>query len=305
MAHLYEVAAKLGVHRPRIKLGSFHQYLPKKIHVPKRYADITDLSHYPKISIATPSLNSAAFIDRTINSVMSQGYQNIEYVVQDGGSSDSTVDMLKKWSGFNVQWTSGHDKGQANAINLAFRKTTGEIMGYLNADDFLLSGSLHYIAKYFADHPKVDIIYGHRIVVDEFDREVGRWIIPPHSNDILSWADYIPQETLFWRRRIWKCVGENLDETFEFALDWDLILRFRETGAKFVRLPRFLGAFRVHSQQKTSRELTTTGEKEMNRLRMRCLGYLPTPKAIRKKLRYYYSLHLILTRMYYLNLINY
>ena len=83
---------------------------------------------------------------------------------------------------------------------------------------------------------------------------------PPHSDKMLIWADYVPQETLFWRRRIWDKAGGKIDEAFQFALDWDMLLRFREAGAKFVRLPRFLGAFRVHACQKTSADIADTGD---------------------------------------------
>src|SRR5262249_23541680 len=144
------------------------------------------------------------------------------------------------------------DEGQTQAINLGFQHTSGEIMAYLNSDDLLLPGSLAYVAGYMAAHPEVDVVYGHRILIDECDDEVARWVLPRHDDRVLTWANFVPQETLFWRRRIWERVGGTLDASFQFAMDWDLILRFREAGARFVRLPRFLGAFRVHARQKTS-----------------------------------------------------
>src|SRR5262249_49361824 len=146
----------------------------------------------------------------------------------------------------------------------------------------LLPGALQYVADYFARHPGVDVVYGQRVVIDENDAEIGRWVLPPHDDAVLSWADYVPQETLFWRRRIWDRVGGAMDQSFQFALDWDLLLRFRDAGARFVRLPRFLGAFRYHSQQKTSSQLATRGLTEMNRLRQRCHGRpVPFPEIAR------------------------
>jgi len=151
------------------------------------------------------------------------------------------------------------DSGQAQAINRGFALTCGEIMAYLNSDDSLLPGCLNYVGTYFADHPEVDVVYGHRVLIDEEDREIGRWVLPRHTDEVLAWADYIPQETLFWRRRLWEAAGSSVSEEFRFAMDWDLILRFRDAGAKIVRVPRFLGAFRVHTDQKTSAELDLAG----------------------------------------------
>lgn len=95
---------------------------------------------------------------------------------------------------------------------------------------------------------------------------------PPQNNQVLSYADFVPQETLFWRRSVWNKVGACLDESFRFALDWDLLLRFRESGSRMVRLRRFLGAFRIHDSQKTSAEIEETGFQEMQILRCRALG---------------------------------
>ena len=115
---------------------------------------------------------------------------------------------------------------------------------------------------------------------------------------VLSWADYIPQETLFWRRRIFDKIGGQLDENFHFAMDWDLILRFREAGAKFVCLPRFLGAFRIHSEQKTSVEIEGKGMNEMSLLRKRCLGQTVTQDEIKRAIRPYLAKSLLWHKAY-------
>jgi hypothetical protein len=118
----------------------------------------------------------------------------------------------------------------------------------------------------------VDAVYGHRLIINEQDWQVGRWVLPHHNGEMLLWGDYIPQETLFWRRSLWEKCGAHLDENFKFAFDWDLLLRFQKTGANIKRLPWFLGCFRVHDLQKSSAEITTTGFAEMARLRTRELG---------------------------------
>jgi hypothetical protein len=98
--------------------------------------------------------------------------------------------------------------------------------------------------------------------------------LPRHDGDMLLWGDYVPQETLFWRRSLWERTGAHLDESFKFAFDWDLLLRFQKARARIVRLPWFLGCFRVHDAQKSTAEMNTTGLAEMARLRERELGAL-------------------------------
>jgi hypothetical protein len=93
-------------------------------------------------------------------------------------------------------------------------------MAFLNSDDLLLPGSLAYVAGYFARHPEVDVIYGHRMLIDEYHRRVGVWLIPARADRVLRWSDCIPQETLFWRRSTWEAAGGRMDEDFRFALDW-------------------------------------------------------------------------------------
>jgi hypothetical protein len=178
-------------------------------------------------------------------------------------------------------------------------------MAYLNSDDLLLSGSLHYVANFFATHPDVDVVYGHRILINEQDKEIGRWILPRHDNEILSWADYIPQETLFWRRRIWDRVGGSMDDNFQFALDWELLLRFRDVKARFVRLPRFLGAFRVHAEQKTATKVHEIGQEEMFRLRARCAGRTVTSYEVAQRIIPYMRWHRLYVRLYQFGLVRY
>jgi glycosyltransferase involved in cell wall biosynthesis len=241
----------------------------------------------PVISVVTPSFNQGAFLERTIRSVLDQGYPRLEYIVQDGGSMDGTRAILERHRPKLAWCRSERDGGQADAINRGFHHATGDILAYLNSDDLLLPGALAYVANYFARHPAVDVIYGHRIIVDHEDREVGRWVLPAHDNEALGWCDYVPQETLFWRRRVWERIGRRLDESFQFALDWDLLLRLRDAGAKFARAPHFLAAFRVHPDQKTTARLHDLGEVEMNRLRRRCHGRdVSAAEAIRHMRRY-------------------
>jgi len=274
-------------------LGVLNQYPPRPLNLPEKYSRPPVLSTPPRISIVTPSFNQAIFLERTLKSVLEQNYPDLEYIVQDGGSKDGSVEILERYSDRLTFWESKPDEGQTNAINLGFRHASGEIMAYLNSDDLLLPGALAYVATYFEQHPEVDVVYGHRIIIDENDQEIGRWILPAHDDEVLTWVDFVPQETLFWRRRIWESIGGSLDESFHFAMDWDLLLRFRDAGARFARLPGFLAAFRVHPQQKTSAQITDIGFKEMSRLRQRCHGKEVHDSDIKRGVASYMLRHVV------------
>lgn len=278
----------------------------------------------PKLSIVTPSFNQAHFLPETMRSVLSQAVA-VDYVVQDGGSSDGSVGIMRgfaeeeqgagnkereiqsannrdQMSGAStvrnersscsllpspnrprlLNCTSAPDDGQADAIAKGFAKTTGgpdDVMAWINSDDFYLPGALGYVADYFARHPEVDVIYGHRILVDENSMEIGRWFLPKHNPEVLRLNDFVPQETLFWRRRIWDKVG-GIDPSFRFAMDWDLLLRFQAAGAKIVRVPYFLACFRIHPAQKTSAQMHSVGQQEIDRLRERTFGRRISPEEL-------------------------
>lgn len=238
-----------------------------------------------RLSIVTPSFQHAAYLEQTMRSVLEQETA-VDYVVQDGGSRDGSVAILERLAREFVSgrvapagprlaaWASARDAGQADAIARGFACTSGapdDVMAYINSDDFYLPGALRFVADYFARHPEVDVLYGHRIVVDEQSREIARWFLPHHDDEVLRLNDFVPQETLFWRRRVWDRVG-GLDTSFHFAVDWDLLLRFQAAGARIVRVPYFLACFRAHAAQKTSAIMHSTGQSEITRLRERTHG---------------------------------
>ena len=142
-------------------------------------------------------------------------------------------------------------------------------MAWLNADDRLLPGSLLAVGRFFRDRPDIDVVYGHRLVLDENGMVVGRWVLPPHRAYGHGWRDFIPQETLFWRRSLWERSGGRIDDSLTFAMDWELLLRFRAAGARFERLPYFLGAFTTHADQKSVAQFDRDGVPEYARIRER------------------------------------
>ncbi|MBK9928215.1 MAG: glycosyltransferase [Anaerolineales bacterium] len=290
------------------KVGVLEQYLPKPFFVPASYAQashVTPNQILPSIAIVTPSYNQGEFIERTIRSVLDQQYPHLEYIVQDGNSTDNTHAVLNSFQEKLTQFNSSQDNGQAHAINLGFQHTSGEIMAYLNSDDILLPGTLSYVADYFTRHPDVDVVYSHRIIINEQDQEIGRWVLPPHNDQSILWKDYIPQETLFWRRSLWEKIGGRMDESFQFALDWDLLIRFRTAGAKFSRLPRFLAAFRLHAGQKTSTQIHSVGSSEEQRLLKQVHGREVSREEIHQKMSPYLRRSIFYNSLYQMGIFRY
>ncbi len=276
----------------RPKLGRLFQYAGRPLSCDELPV-VQETNKSPTVSLITPSYNQGRFLERTLLSVIHQNYPALEFFVQDGGSSDKTLGVLNRYEKCLSGWDSESDSGQSQAINRGFSRTSGGIMAWLNSDDLLLPGSLLTVANFFQRNPSVDVVYGNRLVIDEKDSEIGRWILPGHDSALLSWVDFVPQETMFWRRRIWDRVGSRVDECLRFAMDWDLLLRFREAGAVFAHLPRFLGAFRFHAQQKTSAVMDTVGEREMRLLRSRALGRVPSRFEFRRAIAPYVCRHMI------------
>jgi glycosyltransferase involved in cell wall biosynthesis len=268
------------------RIFQLHFHPPRPCILPANYRRHASDASLPSICISTPNLNQGAYIERTIRSVIEQEYPSLEFVVQDGGSRDGSIDVIQRYASQLTAFRVMKDRGQSHAINLGFERTHGQIMAYLNSDDVLLPGALDYVGRYFRDHPEVDVIYGNRLLIDQHDREINRWVLPAHDDQTIRWADYIPQETMFWRRSAWDTVG-GVDESFQFAMDWDLILRFRAAGMRFAHVPRYLGAFRINQGQKTLELLATVGRAEMNRLRKRELGFVPDETEVSAHVRNY------------------
>lgn len=250
-----------------IRLGRLRQYPPQALSVCNIRS--TPGGDSLGIMLVTPSFNQGMFVESTIRSVLAQDYHYLQYVVQDACSTDSTEKVLESFQGADVGIWIESDKGQADALNKGFARASADVMAYLNSDDLLLPGTLHFVAQYFHDHPSVDVIYGNRLIIDERGLEIGRWILPGHDPQVLRFVDYVPQESMFWRRRIWERVGSRFDAHLQFAMDWDLILRFLDAGAVFHHVPELFGVFRAHGGQKSQANFVTRGAKEMAALRFR------------------------------------
>jgi glycosyltransferase involved in cell wall biosynthesis len=221
----------------------------------------------PKISIITPSFNQSRFIRKTIESVLSQNYPYLEYIVEDGGSTDGTVDILRQYSG-KIIWSSRKDKGQSQAINRGLRKTSGEIVGYLNSDDYLEEGALLKIGNFFTEHPEAFWMTGKCKVVDEKDDETRR-IITVYKNillrhfrqrAVLQMIQFISQPSTFWRRSVVGQIGK-FDESLHYDMDYDYWLRIWQKYELYY-LDDYLSCYRVHNLAKAVRSPETQFSQE-------------------------------------------
>ena len=264
---------------PSNQFGLFRQYDPREPSVETFPRLRTARDHLPGITLVTPSYQQGRYLESTIQSILAQDYPKLEYAVVDGGSSDESPEIIERYRSRLTFAVSERDEGHVDAIDKGFARISGEIMAYVNSDDLLEPGALRFVGDFFSRHPNIDAIYGHRVIIDEAGKEIGRWVSPRYNPSLLRIVDYIPQETLFWRRSIYEKVG-GLDRKWFFAMDWDLALRFASAGARITRVPYFLGRFRVHSSQKSEVLVNTVARTDIDALRKRELGFSPDASAI-------------------------
>ncbi|MBL1432905.1 MAG: hypothetical protein COC09_06605 [Gammaproteobacteria bacterium] len=208
---------------------------------------------YPKISIVTPSYNQGEFIEKTIISVLSQGYPNLEYIVIDGGSNDNSVNVIKKHQKEINYWVSEKDNGQAGAINKGFDLASGTIYGWLNSDDQLEPGTLSLVAEEFAKYPQVDVLVGHGKKVNLSGETV--YYKEPEELTFESFCNWMSggnfmQPSCFFRRDAWEQAGP-LDEAINIALDVDLWLKMAKKF-QFQKIDKLLSTALVHEGAKTT-----------------------------------------------------
>jgi glycosyltransferase involved in cell wall biosynthesis len=211
---------------------------------------------FPRISIVTPNLNGAEFLEKTITSVTEQGYPNLEYIIIDGGSTDGSLEIIRKYESQITFWESEPDKGLYHAIQKGFDHTTGSILGWINSDDQLLYNSLYTIGEIFSLSPDIDWIQGYPTVMDELGRIVYHRppVFRPEHFLSRSFHDgrFIQQESTFWTRNLWNLAGGYISPDYQYAGDFELWMRFFRHAPLHVTTA-MLGTFRTRSQGQISR----------------------------------------------------
>lgn len=206
----------------------------------------------PKVSIITPSYNQAEFLERTILSVLNQGYSNLEYIIIDGGSSDGSLEIIKKYKRYLSYWVSEKDKGQSDALNKGFAKAIGDIVGWQNSDDIYLPGALKEAVEAFSARPGVDIVFGNAFMVDKDEKLICELKFTPFSlMTHLYEGMALSNQSCFWKRDLFKKIGM-FDTSIQFSMDYEFFLRAAVMGARFHHVRRSWGAFRLHEKAKTS-----------------------------------------------------
>jgi glycosyltransferase involved in cell wall biosynthesis len=217
----------------------------------------------PLVTVVTPSYNQGRFIRATIESVLSQDYPHVEYIIMDGGSTDETAAVVKDYAG-KLTFISEPDRGQSHAINKGFRLARGTIVSWLNSDDVYLPGAIRKAVDGFTRNPVAGAVYGEGYLMDREGRISCRF---PHTEPLNLWklvylSDYILQQTVFFRRDVLDDVGD-LDEDLHYSMDWDILIRIA-SKYPLEYIPEYMGCLREYEEAKSS----AGGKRRIRELRM-------------------------------------
>ena len=206
---------------------------------------------WPKISIVTPSYNQGQFLEETIRSVLLQNFQNLEYIIMDGGSTDSSVEIIKKYEPWLTYWISEKDNGQADAIKKGFERSTGEILGWINSDDYYLPCAFVNVAEFFTVHSELEMMAGYCLYV----KEDGRVIIKNYGMEqdfysLLYVGMFSAQPTFFFKKDAYDAVG-GINNALHFCMDYDLALKLSRNRPSLL-LRKVLAACRFHQATKSN-----------------------------------------------------
>ncbi len=203
-----------------------------------------------KISIVTPSYNQGQYLEETIQSVLDQNYPNLEYIIMDGGSTDNSVEVIKKYESRLAHWESQPDGGQADAINKGFNMATGDILAWLNSDDYYTPGTFQLISELFA-RDDMKIVFGECVLYhQETGKKKSSTVFEHAKSHQIELSDYIVQPSSFWTKKTWDLVG-NLNVNLVYTFDWDWFIRAKRKGVHWHPVDKALSVYRYHHQHKT------------------------------------------------------
>jgi glycosyltransferase involved in cell wall biosynthesis len=214
---------------------------------PKCYA--TQLK-WPRITIITPSYNQGTYLEETIRSILLQNYPNLEFLVMDGGSNDESLKIIKKYAPWINYWVSEKDGGQSDAINKGLEKATGDVVNWINSDDFLAKDALFHIGKAFLDNPGIDFVCGKAEI---FGADIAREIlnVSPINDELANLYSFPhPQMSSFYRLALVRSLG-GIDSSFRFSMDYDLFVRIFLAGS-MLDIDALIACFRMHPASKTN-----------------------------------------------------
>jgi glycosyltransferase involved in cell wall biosynthesis len=226
---------------------------------------------WPRITIVTPSYNQGCYLEQTILSVLNQNYPNLEFIIMDGGSSDNSINIIRKYEKYLAHWQSYRDSGQAAAIADGFRLGTGQVLAYLNSDDIYLPGTLKKVGTFFNEHTSAQFIYGDCLLIDASSTVIRRTYPIEFDRDIFLYeSQIIPQQSAFWRKEIYLKVGE-IKRALSFCMDYDLFMEFMLAGITFVRIKDVFAAFRLHGDSKSCR-MRSVHDREYHEILAKVIG---------------------------------
>lgn len=218
-----------------------------------------------KISIITPNFNGGEHLEETILSVLNQNYSNLEYIIIDGGSTDNSLEIIKKYEDYLAYWVSESDDGLYHAIQKGFDKSTGEIMAWINSDDMYHKGSFSIVSEIFLKFKDVNWLMGKPSAYDEKGRTIKVHDLKRWSRFNFYTGDYewIQQESVFWRRSLWEKINNNLDLSIKLAADFELWMRFFRHEKLYV-INALIGGFRLRSKNQISLDFLDSYRKEVD-----------------------------------------
>jgi len=203
----------------------------------------------PKISIVTPSYNQGQYLEDTILSVLGQNYANLEYIIIDGGSTDNSVEIIKKYEKQLFFWVSEKDHGQSDALNKGFKIATGDILGWLNSDDMYMPNVFNFVSQNIGNTKPI-LLFGNALHYNEKGVAYSSDVVNQHKELDLKLIDYIVQPSTFWNRLTWERLG-GLSTELHFAFDWEWFIRALDANVEFRPVQKALSIYRLQSSNKT------------------------------------------------------